>query len=282
MDNYSYFTNIRSEILLQLHKAKREVLIAMAWFTNKELFEACLDCLKRGVKVELILLDDLINHCDFGVNFNQFIELGRGKFYLYPQTKKFLHHKFCIIDGSILITGSYNWTNYAETRNLENIVISYDPKLIKSYTEYFYNIKNELEQRYEFDIINTVQIPEKEFVRRAKDLAEEVRSIPKDISHKFYKQFEKRIERLDIDLQEDLVDRKDSSKEVSKEDNYGGKTNVEVIKVENFKYAVSKYNMGFKANLLDQGGKEGLKVMINKGQVLPFTATCDAQTYDAG
>ena len=33
-----------------------------------------------------------------------------------------MHHKFCIIDDSILINGSYNWTNRAKN-NLENILI---------------------------------------------------------------------------------------------------------------------------------------------------------------
>jgi phosphatidylserine/phosphatidylglycerophosphate/cardiolipin synthase-like enzyme len=38
-----------------------------------------------------------------------------------------LHHKVIIIDEQIVITGSYNFTNSAETRNDENLIVLYDP-----------------------------------------------------------------------------------------------------------------------------------------------------------
>ena len=84
MDNNAFFSNIRSELLSLLDKAETEVLIAMAWFTNQELLDAVIRCLRRGVKVKLILLDDIINHCDFGVDFNKFIREEGSEFYLYP------------------------------------------------------------------------------------------------------------------------------------------------------------------------------------------------------
>lgn len=34
-----------------------------------------------------------------------------------------LHHKAAIINGEKLVTGSYNWSTYAETKNLENLMI---------------------------------------------------------------------------------------------------------------------------------------------------------------
>jgi phosphatidylserine/phosphatidylglycerophosphate/cardiolipin synthase-like enzyme len=68
MNNKAYFSNIRSEIISILKSAEEEVLIAMAWFTNRELLNEVIQCLQRGVKVSLILLDDIINHCDFGAD----------------------------------------------------------------------------------------------------------------------------------------------------------------------------------------------------------------------
>lgn len=59
-------------------------------------------------------------------------------------------------------------------------------------------------------------------------------------------------------------------------------SNVIVRDVNDFKYPVSQFNIGFKANLIDLEGKEGLKVMISKGQALPFTTTCDAQPAHSG
>ena len=36
---------------------------------------------------------------------------------------RLLHHKFAVIDGRYVVTGSYNWTESAERRNRENLVI---------------------------------------------------------------------------------------------------------------------------------------------------------------
>ena len=35
-----------------------------------------------------------------------------------------MHHKFAIIDSSILLNGSFNWTERAVSENCENLVIS--------------------------------------------------------------------------------------------------------------------------------------------------------------
>lgn len=55
-----------------------------------------------------------------------------------------MHNKYCVIDNSVVITGSYNWTYYAENRNQENIVISSDEDLVSQYKVGF----NQLIQQY--------------------------------------------------------------------------------------------------------------------------------------
>ena len=132
----AYFKNIRKEILSLLESAKDEVLVAMAWFTNDELFKALLSCLERDVSVELIILDNSINYMYHAPDFNELIEHG-GKLRIAGLNLGFMHHKFCVIDGEIAITGSYNWTYYAETRNIENIVITDVPSIVSSYKEEF-------------------------------------------------------------------------------------------------------------------------------------------------
>lgn len=276
----AFFTNIRSEILNLLGKAEKDVLIAMAWFTSRELLDAIIKCQKRGICVKVILLDDIINHCDFGADFNLFIAEQGSEFYLYPPSIKFMHHKFCVIDGKILITGSYNWTNYAESRNLENIVISDEPFLIKEYTTCFNDMKKGLQPSKTFDILSQAQIPDNEFYSRIIDFAQEIYAIDRQELLIFRNQFEEKASSANTDFQDIIksyLEVKDASKPVQ-----SIKDQVVVTKVENFKYAVSRYNIGFKANLIDQGGEIGLKVMIKKGQSLPYSITCDAETANAG
>ncbi len=42
---------------------------------------------------------------------------------------RLLHDKFAVIDGRWVITGSFNWTQSAENRNRENLVILDCPDL---------------------------------------------------------------------------------------------------------------------------------------------------------
>lgn len=135
MEN-AYFKNIKSQIIPYLKNAKREVSVAMAWFTSSELFDTLIDCLKRKVKVELVLLDDAINFMYYAPDFNIFIANG-GILHIAKVENGFMHHKFCIVDDEVVITGSYNWTYYAETRNIENIVITDYKAAVSKYKEEF-------------------------------------------------------------------------------------------------------------------------------------------------
>ena len=143
MDTKPYFNNIRSVILENLKKADREIYIAMAWFTNHEIFKVVL---KKALQipVHVVVINDDINNRPGGVNFQSFIDAS-GKFY-FGRKEKPMHNKFCIIDSSLLITGSYNYTYYAEKINYENIVlIKNSPEIIKAYKAEFQNITSDLE-----------------------------------------------------------------------------------------------------------------------------------------
>lgn len=137
----AYFSQIRSKIIPYLNQAKKEVVIAMAWFTSAELFDALLSCLERRVNVELILLDNAINYMYYAPDFNELISAG-GHLRIADSSVGFMHHKFCVIDDNIAITGSYNWTYYAETRNVENIVITDNPDIVNRFSIEFERLAN--------------------------------------------------------------------------------------------------------------------------------------------
>jgi phosphatidylserine/phosphatidylglycerophosphate/cardiolipin synthase-like enzyme len=47
-----------------------------------------------------------------------------------------------VVDGQTILTGSYNWTRSAETRNEENLVVLDDPFLAGRFAEEFERIWN--------------------------------------------------------------------------------------------------------------------------------------------
>ena len=118
-----YFSNISKQIINYLDTATSEVVVAMAWFTSGELFDSLLRCLRRNVNVDLILLDNATNFMGCAPDFNLLLEAG-GTLRIATLDQGFMHHKFCVIDNRIAITGSYNWTYSAENRNIENILVT--------------------------------------------------------------------------------------------------------------------------------------------------------------
>lgn len=140
----AYFSNIRSQILKEVKKAKKKIVVAVYWFTNQELHEALMLKLSNNVNISLIIHNDYINNRETGLDFQSFIGKG-GKFY-FSDNYNPMHNKFCIIDDKVLINGSYNWTYYAETRNSENIlIIKREKKIIRAFIEEFNRIASKSE-----------------------------------------------------------------------------------------------------------------------------------------
>lgn len=135
------FTDIQQEIINQISRCNTHLRIAVTWFTNHEIFNAIIARRKeQNIEIDLIVLNDRINNKWEGVPFQFLIDLG-GRFY-YSSNEKMVHHKFCIIDDHTVITGSYNWTYYAEKRNWENIIITTDQKTVVAYLEEFQKVIN--------------------------------------------------------------------------------------------------------------------------------------------
>jgi hypothetical protein len=142
------FKGIKEFIIGKLNKTEKTLHIAVAWFTNDDLFQVVLGLLDRNIQVELILIDDCINRNEFGLNFGQFIAKG-GHLY-FSTSHKNMHNKFCVIDEKLVITGSYNWTYYAENRNWENILVSDNYDVINHYSAEFEDIKSHLSETKEY------------------------------------------------------------------------------------------------------------------------------------
>ncbi|MEW6094725.1 MAG: phospholipase D-like domain-containing protein [Chloroflexota bacterium] len=51
-----------------------------------------------------------------------------------------MHHKVMIIDESILITGSYNFSSSAEERNDENLLIIHSPEVARVFMDEFWRV----------------------------------------------------------------------------------------------------------------------------------------------
>ncbi|MDJ0674599.1 MAG: phospholipase D-like domain-containing protein [Calothrix sp. MO_167.B42] len=135
----SHFDNIPNEIIDAINSARFTIWIAVAWFTDKEIFNLLVNKKNQGVNVQLIIMDDDINQ-KYGLKYEDEFETYRIK--EFGRYKNIMHNKFCILDIEIVIQGSYNWTNKAKY-NKENITVVTNRENAKKFTEYFIQMKKD-------------------------------------------------------------------------------------------------------------------------------------------
>ena len=127
--NTAVFQKIQNEILQTLDKAQVSIVVAVAWFTNDSLYEKLLEKKKQGVDVRVVINNDYINK-RHGIELSD-LDVKKVR----SERGGIMHEKFCVIDNQIVISGSYNWTDNAELKNVEHINITEnDNKLATKYT----------------------------------------------------------------------------------------------------------------------------------------------------
>ena len=141
MQTEAIFENIAARIEEEIHKAQKNIYIAVAWFTNKNIFEQLLIKGREGCTILIIISNDEINQ-NSRINFAQLEKLNGKVYKIGNGDTELMHNKFCVIDYNTVITGSYNWS-YKAANNFENIVINYnDTSLAEQFVTEFFQIKN--------------------------------------------------------------------------------------------------------------------------------------------
>jgi phosphatidylserine/phosphatidylglycerophosphate/cardiolipin synthase-like enzyme len=102
--------------------AKDRIYVAIYSFTSDRLAEALIEARRRGVDVRVVM-----ERREANVTGSEYPRLlGAGVDVRLDANPGLMHHKFMVIDGEIVVTGSYNWSAAAEERNDENLVVIRD------------------------------------------------------------------------------------------------------------------------------------------------------------
>ncbi|QLB21571.1 molecular chaperone DnaJ [Vespertiliibacter pulmonis] len=125
MKTEAIFEQIAQRIEQELLKAEQTIYIAVAWLTNRGLYQLLVDKAMAGVTVQLLVSNDKINR-NSGIDFSLLQRGNSGAYLIGNSEQDLMHNKFCVVDRHIVITGSYNWSYKAEKHNHENIVITTD------------------------------------------------------------------------------------------------------------------------------------------------------------
>ena len=141
-----FFPNPSNEqrVVNMFRTCKKTLDIAIFTFTRDSIAQAILEAHQRGVKIRCIGDDG--NSKVKGSDVRLLASIG------IPcktdnNIRFHMHNKMAIIDNSVVITGSFNWTNQAVNKNQDNILFIEDKNIANQYTEYYNHI---------WDTFNTV------------------------------------------------------------------------------------------------------------------------------
>jgi phosphatidylserine/phosphatidylglycerophosphate/cardiolipin synthase-like enzyme len=120
-------------ILREIEAAQVTIDVAMYSFTSEPIAEVLVDAMERGVAIR-VLLDkqqaagrysqgNYLDSCGIEVRIEDWSGL--------------MHHKFAVIDSSVLLVGSYNWSANAERSNNENLLVIRDDSLSMIFIQEF-------------------------------------------------------------------------------------------------------------------------------------------------
>jgi phosphatidylserine/phosphatidylglycerophosphate/cardiolipin synthase-like enzyme len=121
-------------VVRELQHAKREILVLAYSFTARPIAQALVDAKLRGVHVEIVM--DHSNEKEEHTDLHFFMEQGMAP-HIDP-LHAIAHNKVMVIDGAVLVTGSFNFTHQAENENAENLLIlKGHPDLVHAYRQDF-------------------------------------------------------------------------------------------------------------------------------------------------
>jgi HKD family nuclease len=131
---------VAARIVQEIQRARASIDIAIYTFTQNEIADALISAKNRGVAIRIIAdseqataVGSAIARMEAaGFQVRRTAGIGGG----------IMHNKFAIFDSYALLTGSYNWSSTAETRNFENAVFIHDAATIDAYQANFTRIWN--------------------------------------------------------------------------------------------------------------------------------------------
>jgi len=92
-----------------------------------------IDLHKKGIKVRIITDDD--QSASTGSDIQTMKKAGIP--IKMDSTPYHMHNKFAVVDGILLLNGSYNWTTTANTKNNENMIVTNNKKLVSAFSNQF-------------------------------------------------------------------------------------------------------------------------------------------------
>lgn len=125
--------NIEKIINSRLKKAKKSIRFMAFSFTSDTIGETMISKFRKGVTVE-----GVFEKRGTGSQHSEYTKMMiEGIPVVKDRNRRIMHHKVIIIDDTLVITGSFNFSENANRKNDENILIIESAEIAAKYTEEF-------------------------------------------------------------------------------------------------------------------------------------------------
>jgi phospholipase D len=126
-------------IVKAISSAKESIYVQAYGMSSAPIVKALINAKARGVAVEILL-----DKSNLKQGYSKINELHESGIIVgIDRIAGIAHNKVIIIDHEKVITGSFNFTAAAETRNAENVIIVEDTNIAKQYLKNWHNRKKQ-------------------------------------------------------------------------------------------------------------------------------------------
>ena len=120
-------------IVQQIAAAQTTLDICVFTISDDRIADAIVACHRSRVRVRIVTDNEKV--ADLGSDIERFAKAGIAV--KVDRTEAHMHHKFAVIDGKAVLTGSYNWTRSAALYNEENLLVTADVQAVDAYRRAF-------------------------------------------------------------------------------------------------------------------------------------------------
>jgi phosphatidylserine/phosphatidylglycerophosphate/cardiolipin synthase-like enzyme len=128
--------NCTDLVVGEIAGARHQILVQAYSFTSAPILSALRAARLRGVEVEVIVDKTSAGVSKSGSHYSAAIYLTNAGIPVWLDSKVAIaHNKVMILDGAVVITGSFNFTAAAQNRNAENLLVISDPTIAAQYRD---------------------------------------------------------------------------------------------------------------------------------------------------
>ncbi len=126
----------------KIDAAGKEIQVAVYTFTNRRIADALAAAAGRGVTVQ-VKLDKAQAEQEFSTRLVDSLRRAKISVRLIEMPDGYhMHHKFIVVDGRLVVTGSYNFTVAATRENWENVVCIESEKVAAAFAAEWRTLKS--------------------------------------------------------------------------------------------------------------------------------------------